>query len=219
MFSKYRKGRIILLIVVIAALLIGAVISFIVLRPVANEIPHDVARVITYSTDTPDEEKPDNGYDWKGAANDPKKITIPSLGVDGYMQNVGVDQNKEVAVPNNVHLAGWFVDSVRPGDKGLSIIDGHVDLRSGHADAIFQHLGNIKKDAEVTVTFGDDNVKKFKVVRVQDVPLSEAIDALFSSIPSVTNQLNLITCSGDYDESTSRLSRRVIVSTELITGS
>lgn len=34
-----------------------------------------------------------------------------------------------MAVPNNIHMAGWFMDSVRPGQMGLSIIDGHVDGR------------------------------------------------------------------------------------------
>lgn len=85
------------------------------------------APVVTYSTETPEEKLPvDAGYSWKGQKNDPKRIVISKIGVDSLVQNVGVDQNQQIAVPNNIHIAGWFIDSVRPGESGLSIIDGHV---------------------------------------------------------------------------------------------
>lgn len=171
------------------------------------------AEIITYSTDTPDETKPGDGYVWRGGANDPKKVIIPSVGIDGFIQKVGVDQNRQVAVPNNVHIAGWFVDSVRPGEKGLSIIDGHVDGRLQDG-AVFKRLPEVKKDAEIAVEFGDGSSKTFRVISVTTVPESEAAGLLFSQDPVVSSQLNLITCSGRYING--GYDHRTIVSAELV---
>lgn len=192
--------------------LLGASITFAALTLFVREAPTAaVADVITYSTDTPDQTKPDESYEWKGAPSDPKKVIIPSIGVNAYIQNVGVDQNGEIAVPNNLHLGGWFVDSARPGEKGLSIIDGHVDFRPHNIDAVFQYLADIKEGAEVAIMFGDDTMKKFTVVQVKDVTLQQAAEILFSSLPGAERQLNLITCAGIYDEASGRLDRRIIV--------
>ena len=163
---------------------------------------------------SPSEQKPGQNYRWEGSPKDPKKILIPSIGVNGYMQNVGIDQNKAVAVPNNIHIAGWFTQSVRPGEKGLSVIDGHVDGRT--QDGIFVDLAKVKPGAEVKVEFGDDSSKVFKVMAVDELEEAKAASVLFSQNPKVANQLNLITCSGNFNKSTKRYEKRVIVSTELV---
>lgn len=181
-------------------------------KPVTEAIP---AEVITYSTDTPDETEPDASFVWKGAANDPKKIIIPSLGIDNYIQNVGVDQNHEIAVPNNTHLAGWFVDSVRPGDKGLSIIDGHLNGRQ--RDGVFANLENIQEGAEISVAFGDNSTRQFRVAKVVTVDTDKAAEVLFSQDPGATHQLNLVTCGGNFDREARLYDKRIIVISQLMT--
>ncbi len=199
----------------VLALILAMFLSICALLIVKREKPaRQAASVVSYSTNKPDETKPNKSYEWTGKPEDPKKILISSLGIDGYMQNVGVDQNKEVAVPNNIHVAGWFVESVRPGEKGLSIIDGHVDGRT--QGGIFEDLAKIKPGAEVQIQFGNGAKKKFKVMKVEEVAEDKAASVLFSQSPKTTNQLNLITCSGDFNKNTERYEKRVIVSTELV---
>lgn len=164
---------------------------------------------VTYSVDNPDETNPGDAYAWKGGASDPKKIKIPSIGVDGWIQQVGVDQNQAVAAPSNVHLAGWFVDSVRPGQKGLSIIDGHVSGRT--ADGIFKRLQAVKIDDEITVESGDGTRKTFVVFDTKTVPTAEAAAVLFDQNPAITSQLNLITCSGSYNREARTYDQRTII--------
>lgn len=176
--------------------------------------PQANPEVLTYSTDEPDERKPGPDYNWQGAPNDPKKIVIPSVNIDGFVQKVGVDQNRQIAVPNNVHIAGWFIDSVRPGEKGLSIIDAHLDGRI-NAEALFSTLPSIKKDDAVTIEFGDGSKKVFIVSEMHEVSLEEANSVLFSQIPTATNQLNLITCVGTYDKVARTYDKRFIVYTQL----
>ena len=170
--------------------------------------------VVTHSTDQPSEEKPGSTYKWQGSAIDPKKIIIPSIGVEAYLQNVGVDQSREVAVPSNIHMGGWFVDSVRPGEKGLSIIDGH--LNGVREDGIFINLDKVKPGDTYTIEFGDGSRKQFKVTSTKTVPLKDAASVLFSQDPSITNQLTLITCGGTWDGQKRIYDKRVIVTSALV---
>lgn len=172
-----------------------ALITFYVSKNPAPTSTKPVSETITYSTSSPSEAKPAN-YSWKGSRDDPKYITLPSIRAEGYIQNVGVDQYQQVAVPNNVHLAGWFVKSNRPGDPGLSIIDGHVDGKT--RPGIFEQLVKLQPGDTYTVELGNGSHKRYKVVSVTSVPVSEAAATLYAYDPSIKSQLNLITCTGNY---------------------
>ncbi len=171
--------------------------------------------ILTYSTDTPDETPPGPNYPWRGQPQDPKKIIIPSLAVDGFIQKVGVDQNQQVTVPSNIHLAGWFVDSVRPGQPGLSIIDGHVDGRTTAA-GIFGRLGELRRGDRFRIKRGDGQVLRYRVLDRVESDLDEAASVLFTQDLHVSSQLNLITCSGRYDRTAKTYDKRIIVSAELL---
>lgn len=170
---------------------------------------------VQYSTETPSEQKLASDFNWKGNANEPKKITIEKQGIDGFVQKVGVDQNKQVAVPNNIHVAGWFTDSVRPGDKGLSIIDGHVNGRVSDT-GIFKQLPKVAVDDIITIMFGDNSTKKFKVFAAEEVKTEDSASVFFSQNPTIANQLNLITCVGNYVDANGTYDKRFIVQAELI---
>jgi LPXTG-site transpeptidase (sortase) family protein len=177
--------------------------------------PASAPAVVTTSTDTPDEQKPSaNTFVWKGGAADPKYIRLPTINAEGFMQGVGIDQRGAVAVPNNIHMAGWFAESMRPGEPGLSIIDGHVDGRQN--DGIFKNLIKLQEGDEFTVTFGNETVKRFRVKKVSLVEAARSAAALFSRDVAVPSQLNLITCGGTFDQQTKLYDKRVIVVAELV---
>lgn len=171
--------------------------------------------VITDSINTPDESKPNaDNYNWRGAPDEPKKIRISKIGVDAFVQKSGVDQENKIAVPNNVHLASWFTDSQKPGHNGLSIISGHVSGRT--VDGIFKQLKEIAEGDEFEIELGSGEVKRYKVLRTDKVAEAESANILFSQNPKVKSQVNLITCGGNFDESTDQYEDRVIVSGQLI---
>ncbi|MEX0748942.1 MAG: class F sortase [Candidatus Saccharimonadales bacterium] len=168
---------------------------------------------LTYSTDRPSEERPTKDrYQWRGGAADPKYIELPTIKSEGFIQPVGVDQYEQVAVPDNIHLAGWFSESVRPGKPGLSIIDGHVDGRS--SDGIFKRLAQLAVGDNYNIELGDGRKVSFKVTAVQTVATHAAADVLFSQSPGIKRQLNLITCGGSFDSGAREYEQRVIVSSE-----
>lgn len=208
--SKLRPKRLLLILGIVLVVLIGWAIY----QQLDDTITRPNPEIVTYSTDTPDEKKPDDDYKWGGAPNEPKFIRLPTIQVSGFIQKVDVDQNNEVAVPNNIHMAGWFKDSMAPGEMGLSIIDGHIDGRT--MPGIFQHLIKLKPGDEYTVEMGDGSIKHYLVRRVVAVDAGEAANVLFSQDPRVKSQLNLITCGGSFDKKTRKYDQRVIVNSELV---
>lgn len=167
-----------------------------------------------YNADNPDEQKPGKNYRWRGQPHEPKYIRMPSIQVEGYIQKVGLGPNKEIAAPTNIHMAGWYQDTPPPGGSGLSIIDGHVDGRT--VGGIFKELARLRPGDRFTVAFGNGSMRQFEVLGVLDVPSDTAINALFSQEPKVSSQLNLITCSGDFNAESRRYSNRVIVSSKAL---
>ena len=208
--GKLKRGRLIGIALVV--LIVLTTLGWYYLRPSVPE--PKPPEVITYSIDTPDETRPGSDYKWRGGPDDPKYIKLPSIQAEGFIQNVGIDQKREVAVPNNVHMAGWFVDSTRPGQQGLSIIDGHVDGRQN--DGIFKQISELKESDEYTVETGSGNLKRYQVNQVVTIDVKDAADVLFSQDPKVKSQLNLITCGGNFDQQSRRYDKRVIVVSELI---
>lgn len=171
--------------------------------------------VVTVSTDEPSRIKPeDEGYVWRGGPNDPKQLIVESIGVEAYVQKVAVEQNRRVAVPSNIYLTGWFTESARPGESGLSIIDGHIVDQSDQG--IFTRLNELKPGDTFQVRMGDGSEKNFEVLKNDTVDTAKAEATLFSQEPKVQSQLNLITCGGTYDSVSKSYDKRVIVQAEFV---
>lgn len=169
---------------------------------------------ITQSTDRPSEAAVSPSDFVNVPADQPREIQLPTINSSGFIQKVGLDQNNAVAVPSNIHIAGWFINSVKPGDEGLSIIDGHV--AGWYADGIFKKIGSLKTGDEFTVTYGDNSMRNFKVVEVKTISVEEASNYLFQKDSQIISQLNLITCGGRFDRDTNQYDSRVIVKSELL---
>jgi len=211
--KKVSQNKYILITVIILA--IGIIAALFVLTK--NKKPTTAQDTVVVSADQPSEKKPqDEGYVWNGGADDPKKIRISSIDLDGYVQKVGIDKNNRVAAPNNIYLAGWFVDSKKPGEDGLSIIDGHYDGIQSGSKGIFYRLTELKKTDTFEVELGSSQIKKYEIISVDTLDTDKTAAVLFSQDPMVKSQLNLITCSGDYDTSAKSYNKRTVVSAKLI---
>ncbi len=201
----------------IVAVALGGTVVYFVHTPAAPAGPAKPKDVVTYSTKKPSEAPvAKSDYVSTAAPNEPKYIIMPSIGAEGYVQKMGVDQNNQVAAPNNVNLAGWYVNSLAPGQAGLSIMDGHVD--GLHGPGIFINLNKLQVGDTFTVELGSGVQKTFKVASVSSVAEAVAATTLFARVPSIASQLNLITCSGAFDQQAHAYQQRTIVVSELITG-
>lgn len=175
----------------------------------------NLGQVVTTSTDTPSETPPDDSCKEQAVApGEPHVLKIPSVGIDGCVQKVGTDQNDDIATPSNVHLVGWYVKSVAPGEKGISLMDGHVSGR--YSEAIFKRLGDLAPGAQVSVQSGEGRAVHFEVVDVASYPADKVMDVLFDPLDDVESQLTLITCGGKFDRQTQTYADRVVVRAKLI---
>jgi len=165
--------------------------------------------VVTSSTNVPDEKKPDISATYNVASDLPRRIIIDNLNVNGFVQQVGLDEQNAISVPSNVHMAGWYVNSKKPGDDGLSIVDGHVSGR--YNDGIFKELSSAKIGSVFSIEFGDLSVRKFEIVEVKQLPESQSADFLLKYDESIKAQLNLITCGGKFNKDSATFDDRVIV--------
>lgn len=208
-----RRWAIVLLLLGAAAVLAGVwqlVVRYDELRP--GGAPPST-EVVTYSTDSPSE-RPFDEAQYTVAADQPRMIRIERVGIQGVVQRVGVDQHGDIAVPNTTRAVGWYVNSAKPGERGLSIIDGHVQGRYG--SAIFSTLREVRQGDEIVVTYGDTTERVFRVREVVTMKADAAAGQLFAQLPDVAEQLNLITCIGAYNTAAGTFDQRVIVKAALV---
>jgi sortase (surface protein transpeptidase) len=139
---------------------------------------------------------------------------MSDLGVNGFVQQVGTTSEQAVAVPSNIHIAGWYNQAALPGEPGLSIIDGHVSGR--YSDGIFKELRSANAGSRFEIEYGDRTTKTFEIIDVIQLPEAESAAALFNKRPEIESQLNLITCGGEFDSSTQQYEERVLVISKLV---
>jgi hypothetical protein len=97
----------------------------------------------------------------------PRKIEIPSTGVEAPVHGVGLADDGSIAVPAlRLHNeAGWFNRGPTPGEFGPAILVGHADTRDG--PSIFYKLPKLRAGARVEVTRRDGAVAIFEVNSIE----------------------------------------------------
>ncbi|HSX06727.1 MAG TPA: class F sortase [Candidatus Saccharimonadia bacterium] len=215
----HRKRLLFISGLVMIASAAGVVIAIISLRhhthpnPVSTNIMKNVVtKTLAKPSTTP---LSTSSYASTAAANEPSYISLPTIGTAGYIQKVGIDQYGQMAAPTNVHLAGWYVNSLLPGQAGLSVIDGHVDGYA-HNQGIFGRLNNLNIGDIFTITFGNQTHKSFSVKNIRLVDAIDVPSILFAHNPTITSQLTLITCGGTYDKISHTYDKRTIVTSSLM---
>lgn len=168
--------------------------------------PYDI---VTQSTEKPSEKEV---KEYVVPPDMPRELNLKSIDKRGYIQPVGVDQYGNVAVPSNVLMAGWYVNSAKPGEEGLSIITGHRDgvMKKG----IFRYLGDLKQEDVFEIEYGDGSVRSFRVLEIRVESIEDTYDIMYEKKENIGSQLNLITCSGDYDKEAETYNNRTTVISE-----
>lgn len=157
----------------------------------------------------PDETPVDMNQNYDVPANQPRRIIIPKISVDGFVQSVGVTEENKVESPTNIHVAGWYNEGPVPGNQGVSLIDGHYSGR--YSDGIFKHLARLQQGDRFNVEFGDLSQETFEVIRSQNYGVEEASYKMLAAHPDAPQQLNLITCSGAFDSEANSYDERTLV--------
>jgi hypothetical protein len=127
----------------------------------------------------------------------PRRITIPSLALDAPLTEVGLDADGWVQAPplEDNNLAGWYRGAVSPGERGTSVIVGHVDNAAG--PAVFYGLGAVERDSRIEILRADGRRAVFAVYGVELFAKNDfPADRVYQDRPEP--ELRVITCGGAY---------------------
>ncbi|WP_420121700.1 class F sortase [Nakamurella sp.] len=129
----------------------------------------------------------------------PDRVRIPALGVDAAVTPVGVAQDGEVEVPEDVSTVGWYRFGPVPGAGGSSVLVGHVDdYRQGVG--VLARIGDLNPGDTVEIAGADGSVRGFTVVAREQWNKTEVpLDRLFDR--GGESRLVLLTCGGAFDDS------------------
>jgi hypothetical protein len=140
----------------------------------------------------------------------PISVEIPAIGVRSVLLRLGVKRDGTMQVPplRRAGAAAWYKYSVTPGQKGTSVIEGHIDNDQG--PAVFFRLGALRPGDLVNVHLADGITAIFRVTGVRQY--------LKSRFPAKTvyratrfAALRLITCGGAFDYATSQYLSSTVV--------
>ncbi|OII59802.1 class F sortase [Streptomyces sp. CC53] len=125
------------------------------------------------------------------------RVRIEALKVDAPVMDVGLDAEGWISAPppQDRNLAGWYQNGISPGQRGTSVIVGHVDNEEG--PAVFYGLGSLKPGQRVEVTRYDGRVAVFQVYGVE-VFSKDDFPGVRVYGDTGHPELRVITCGGGY---------------------
>ena len=149
-------------------------------------------------------------------ASTPVTLGIPSIGVRTDLLHLGLEDNGSLKVPEDIGNgapASWYNGSPTPGERGPSVILGHVNALGGHK-GVFADLRKLAPGAEITVLRTDGSTAVFTVERGALYSKNQ-----FPTLEVYGNtagaELRLITCDG-YDPATGLFDDNYVIYAALV---
>jgi sortase (surface protein transpeptidase) len=129
----------------------------------------------------------------------PVNIAIPAIDVSARIVPLGLNPDHTLEVPANLADTGWFTEGPEPGERGATVVVGHVASLSG--PGVFYRLRDLHPGDVIRIRLRDGEVVSYRARSVIVVPkISFPTKRVYAQTPRPT--LRLITCSGTLDAST-----------------
>jgi Sortase domain len=138
----------------------------------------------------------------------PVAVVVDAIGVRAPIQPAGVATDGNFAVPENVADVGWYRHGAGPGERGVTVLAGHVDSASQGPGAFFR-LRELEPGARVQVIDAAGTTHPYVVVARRQVAKAELPADLWSR--SGENRLALVTCGGAFDSTRRSYADNVVV--------
>jgi len=142
------------------------------------------------------------------ATSAPTFLRIPRIHVASSLDRLGRLRDGTVQPPSRWQVPGWYQLGPRPGEPGSAVILGHVDSTSG--PAVFFRLRELRRGDQILVSRADGSSVRFVVQRTGEYPKKWfPTDQVY--YPTLTPELRLVTCGGQFDFSTGHYRSNIIV--------
>lgn len=137
----------------------------------------------------------------------PIRLQIPTIDVDANIAYMGLTPTGEMDVPPDLINVGWYKFGTKPGEVGSAVIAGHLE---GVEDlGVFKHLTKLQVGDEINIRNDRDELIVFTVREMRTYKQDERPSDIFNRTDGT--YLNLITCSGKWDNTKKRYSHRYVV--------
>ena len=143
----------------------------------------------------------------------PVSLNIPKINVATDVSYMGLTPDGDMDVPPDLVSVGWYKYGTKPGDVGSAVIAGH--LRGTEDLGVFNDLDLLRPGDEVNVRNDRDDIVSFVVRETRSYKEDERPSEVFSRTDGA--YLNLITCSGTWNDARQLYSHRFVVFAEKIT--
>jgi sortase (surface protein transpeptidase) len=138
----------------------------------------------------------------------PTRIKIGAIDVSAPVMRLGLAKDGAMQTPTRYGDTGWYGPGPEPGERGASVIAGHVDSKTG--PAVFYKLKKLRRGNRIAITRTDGSTIHFKVEGLERWPKARfPTKRVFAKTPTAT--LRLITCSGAFDHATGHYVDNTIV--------
>ena len=136
------------------------------------------------------------------ARSEPAALEIPAIGLQTGLIHLGQRPNGSLEVPEdtgNGAPASWYTGSPTPGERGPSVLLGHVNALGGNK-GVFADLRQLNPGDEIKVVRADSSTAVFIVER-GELYSKNSFPTLQVYGNTEGSELRLITCDG-YDPAT-----------------
>jgi sortase (surface protein transpeptidase) len=138
----------------------------------------------------------------------PARVTIPALKVDASVIGLGQQADGSMEVPADAQTVGWYTKAPTPGSLGPAVLAGHVDYKK--RPGTFARLADLTKGADISVARADGSTAVFTVSAVERYAKDRFPSAAVYG-PINHAGLRLITCGGEFDDSTGHYRDNIVV--------
>jgi sortase A len=138
----------------------------------------------------------------------PQRLRIPKIGVDAFIESVGLDAKGNMDIPKQDAHVAWYNLGYKLGEKGNTVIAGHLDTKTGEP-AVFWDLSKLQSGDIISITASDKKVYSYRVQNTATYPSKQfPLEGVFGKFES--NRVNLITCQGQYTKGAGYSNRTVV---------
>lgn len=136
-------------------------------------------------------------------------VHVPSIGIDAVVATFGVSPAGVMEVPADASTVAWYDFTSLPGAPGNAVLAAHVDWAGKLG--VFNRIDELKPGARITLVPPDGTPVSYEVRTVELVDPATADVAALIGTRSGDPTLTMITCGGEFNQTTRDYERRVIV--------
>lgn len=137
------------------------------------------------------------------------------LGIEASIEQVGITPEGDMASPVAWENVGWYKEGPRPSEPGNAVIDGHLDSYTD--TAVFWRVKEAVPGDIFEVTDDTGATHRFSVTEIKKMLPGDAEAERETFIASDDGaHLNLVTCSGTWDDTLKMYNERLVVFADLI---